>query len=89
MKRMSCHFDNDWRRLRDGAQLDLLQLSVAHSRYHIGIGVSLAGFGVGLTYWKRIAREWQPSTWSWEPIETDGWGGVPEQGVESGREHGA
>jgi hypothetical protein len=27
-------------------------------------------------------------TYAWEPIETDGWAGVPEQGADSGREHG-
>ena len=70
MSRFSWRFDNDWRWLRDGGSVDLLLLTVANDYFHASIAFALLGFGIGLMYWKRAAREW-------EPIEHDGWAGEP------------
>jgi hypothetical protein len=58
----------------------------------IGCALTVAGFGFGASFWL-VHVDWpthtdiSPSrTYAWEPIETDGWAGVPEQGVESGME---
>ena len=75
MSRLTFHALNQWRYLADGGTLGLIRLDAVTNRMQVSVGVTLLGFGIGLTYWKRAAREW-------EPIEVDGWGGEPQ-----GREH--
>lgn len=77
MSRWTLRTSNDWTWLSDsGGGVDLLRLTVVNDAWHASIAFELLGFGIGLTYWKRAAREW-------EPIEHDGWGGEP-QGMEHG-----
>ena len=88
MSRLTYALVNDWRYLRDGCGLHLLGLEVVLNRMQASVLIRLLGFGIGLTYWKRAAREWKPvapispaRSYAWEPIETDGWAGEP-QGME-------
>jgi hypothetical protein len=95
MKRMTLRTENQWRSLKDGAGVDLLRVSFVRNGFQVGVGVTVAGFGLGLTYWKRAfglpitytdeaGRVWTAhcsATYAWEPIETHGWAGEP-QGME-------
>jgi hypothetical protein len=87
-QRLTLRTENQWRSLKDGAGVDLLRVSFVCNKCQLGAGITVAGFGLGLTYWKvprRVEAEW-PATWTrtctWEPIETNGWAGEPQ-----GREH--
>lgn len=88
MSRLTYALANDWCWLRDSGGIDLLRLSFVNDGWHVSIAVALLGFGIGLAYWKRAAREWKPvapispaRSYAWESIETDGWAGEP-QGME-------
>jgi len=88
MKRPTLRTENQWRSLKDGAGVDLLRVSFVCNGFQAGAGITVAGFGVGLTYWKRETIVWtcldtSRTYYAWEPIESNGWAGEPQ-----GREHG-
>jgi len=58
MKRLTLRTENQWRSLKDGAGVDLLRVSFVSNGFQIGAGITVAGFGLGLTYWKRAAGSW-------------------------------
>jgi hypothetical protein len=87
-QRLTLRTENQWRSLKDGAGVDLLRVSFVCNGFQVGAGITVAGVGLGLTYWKRAAGTWGDvigaavRTYAWEPIETNGWAGEPQ-----GREH--
>jgi hypothetical protein len=93
MKRLTLRTENQWRSLKDGAGVDLLRVSFVCNGFQVGAGITVAGFGLGLTRWKRETTSWgavigaaiggyvEPRTYAWEPIESNGWAGEP-QGME-------
>jgi hypothetical protein len=58
MKRLTLRTENQWRSLKDGAGVDLLRVSFVCNGFQVGAGITVAGLGLGLTYWKRAAGTW-------------------------------
>jgi hypothetical protein len=58
MKRLTLRTENQWRSVKDGAGVDLLRVSLVCNGFQVGAGITVAGFGLGLTYWKRAAGSW-------------------------------
>jgi len=56
MKRLTLRTENQWRSLKDGAGVDLLRVSFVCNGFQFGAGITVAGFGLGLTYWKRASN---------------------------------
>jgi hypothetical protein len=57
MKRLALRTENQWRSLKDGAGVDLLRVSFTCNAFQLGVAITLAGFGVGLTWWARERGE--------------------------------
>jgi hypothetical protein len=55
MKRLTLRTENQWRSVKDGAGVDLLRVAFVCNGFQVGAGITVAGFGLGLTYWKRAA----------------------------------
>ena len=53
MSRLTLRTENQWPYVRDGGGIDLLRIPVSVNRWHVSVGVTLLGFGVGLTWWIR------------------------------------
>jgi hypothetical protein len=102
MKRLSLNAWNDWRWVsRSYVDVTWFRINSDYLRGHfISVDFVLLGFGFSLSYYPNgkgavvgISIDPEPGqrafTVKWEPIEHDGCAGVPEHGMESGREHGA
>jgi hypothetical protein len=51
MKRLTRRTENQWRHLKDGGPLDLLRVSLHANRWLVSGALTIAGFGVGFTFW--------------------------------------
>lgn len=58
MKRLTFRTENQWRSVRDGGAVDLIRASVHANRWLWSGAITLAGFGVRVTFWQyAIGRE--------------------------------
>jgi hypothetical protein len=87
VSRLTLRTDFQWPALREGGNVDLFRVKFGLNRWRAGVGVTVLGCGLALTWWRVVL-----------PAPTNAWGevigaaasiygAVPVESL--GREHGA